>query len=656
MIPEIGNFLLCLALALAVLAGVCPLWGAQRDDLRLLATARPLTLGVFLAVAGAFTLLVWCFISNDFTVAYVAANSNDQLPLGYRIAATWGAHEGSLLLWVLLLNLWAVAVARFSRSLPLTATARVLAVMGLINIGLLLFIIMTSNPFLRTLPDFPINGSDLNPLLQDIGLIFHPPLLYMGYVGFAVVFAFAIASLLTGELDTAWARWSRPWTLAAWVFLTLGIVLGSVWAYNELGWGGFWFWDPVENASLMPWLSGTALIHTLAVTEKRGSFKSWTVLLAIATFALCLLGTFLVRSGVLISVHAFTSDPARGLFILLFLLVVVGGSLLLYALKAGQVRSRVQHELCSRESFLLGNNVVLMAALFVVLSGTLLPLVHQQLGLGSLSVGAPFFNSMFRWLLVPFALLLGVAPLIRWRRDSLRPYRRRLLIAFIASVALALLLLRGQHASIVPGALIGLTLAFWIAILTLEEGRLRATHRHTLWRGLRSLSRSQWGMMLAHLGLAVTVLGIVFSQNYSIERDVRLAPGEQLALRDYQFTFRAVQPLSGPNYSGMVALIDVARHGKPVVTLRPEKRYYTASKAVMTEAAVDGGFSRDLYVALGEALGDGAFAFRLYYKPFMRWIWWGGLLMACGGVVCMLDPRYRLFRRSSLTGEKSHES
>ncbi|WP_275235215.1 heme lyase CcmF/NrfE family subunit, partial [Pantoea ananatis] len=395
MMPELGSFLLCLGLALALLLSVYPLWGAWRLDARLMGMARPLAVGLFACVAGAFMLLVWAFIVNDFTVGYVVNNSNSLLPVYYRIAATWGAHEGSLLLWVLLLSGWTLAVAIFSRGMPQDALARVLSVMGMINLGFLLFIILTSNPFSRTLPDFPVDGRDLNPMLQDIGLIFHPPLLYMGYVGFSVAFAFAIASLMAGRLDTAWARWSRPWTTAAWLFLTIGIVLGSAWAYYELGWGGWWFWDPVENASFMPWLAGTALMHSLAVTEKRGTFKAWTVLLAITAFSLSLLGTFLVRSGVLVSVHAFASDPARGMFILAFLVIVIGSSLLLYAIKGGQVRSRVQNELWSRESFLLGNNVLLIAAMLVVLLGTLLPLVHKQLGLGSISVGEPFFNTMF---------------------------------------------------------------------------------------------------------------------------------------------------------------------------------------------------------------------------------------------------------------------
>lgn len=641
MMPEIGTFLLCLALGLALLLSIYPLWGAARQDARLMTLARPLTWGMFLTIAAAFMVLVHAFVVNDFTVAYVATNSNTLLPVYYRIAATWGAHEGSLLLWVLLLSSWSLAVAIFSREMPRDALARVLAVMGMINAGFLLFILLTSNPFARTLPDFPIDGGDLNPMLQDIGLIFHPPLLYMGYVGFSVAFAFAIASLMTGRLDTAWARWSRPWTTAAWVFLTIGIVLGSAWAYYELGWGGWWFWDPVENASFMPWLAGTALMHSLAVTEKRGSFKAWTVLLAIATFSLSLLGTFLVRSGVLVSVHAFASDPARGMFILAFLIIVIGSSLLLYALRGGQVRSRVQSEIWSRESFLLGNNVLLIAAMLVVLLGTLLPLVHKQLGLGSISVGEPFFNTLFSWLMAPFALLLGIGPLVRWRRDEPQKLWKRLSAGLVVTLLLSVLLPWLLEDRIEAMTVTGLLMAIWVTLLTLMELHERATHRHSLLKGLRHLSRSHWGMVLGHLGVAVTVVGIAFSTQYSVERDVRMKAGDSIDIHRYHFVFRDVHNLQGPNYSGGVAIIDVTRDGKPEAVLRAEKRFYTAARTMMTEAAISGGFTRDLYAALGEELDNGAWAVRLYYKPFVRWIWFGGVFMAAGGLLCLLDPRYR---------------
>ncbi|MDK2634843.1 heme lyase CcmF/NrfE family subunit [Pantoea stewartii subsp. indologenes] len=641
MMPELGSFLLCLGVALALLLSVYPLWGAWRQDARLMGMARPLAVGLFGCVAGAFGLLVWAFIVNDFTVSYVVNNSNSLLPVYYRIAATWGAHEGSLLLWVLLLSGWTLAVAIFSRGMPQDALARVLAVMGMITLGFLLFIILTSNPFSRTLPDFPVDGRDLNPMLQDIGLIFHPPLLYMGYVGFSVAFAFAIASLMAGRLDTAWARWSRPWTTAAWLFLTIGIVLGSAWAYYELGWGGWWFWDPVENASFMPWLAGTALMHSLAVTEKRGTFKAWTVLLAITAFSLSLLGTFLVRSGVLVSVHAFASDPARGMFILAFLVIVIGSSLLLYALKGGQVRSRVQNALWSRESFLLGNNVLLIAAMLVVLLGTLLPLVHKQLGLGSISVGQPFFNTLFSWLMAPLALMLGIGPLVRWRRDEPQKLVRRLLLALAVTLLASVLLPWWLQDRVEAMTVVGLLMAVWIIVLTLMELHERATHRHSFFTGLRHLSRSHWGMVLGHLGVGVTVIGIAFSTQYSVERDVRMKAGDSVDIHHYHFVFRDVQDLQGPNYSGGVAVIDVTRDGQPEAMLYAEKRFYSAARTMMTEAAIDGGFTRDLYAALGEELDDGSWAVRIYYKPFVRWIWFGGLFMAAGGLLCLLDPRYR---------------
>lgn len=642
MIPEIGLFLLCLALGISCLLALFPSWGAMRQDARMMALAKPLSVAMFAAILGAFLILVYAFVVNDFTVLYVVSNSYTLLPVWYRVAATWGAHEGSLLLWVLLMSGWTCAVAALSRNIPLEASSRVLAVMGMISFCFLAFILLTSNPFVRTLPDFPIEGRDLNPMLQDIGLIFHPPMLYMGYVGFSVAFAFAIASLMTGRLDSAWARWSRPWTLAAWSFLTVGIVLGSAWAYYELGWGGWWFWDPVENASLMPWLAGTALIHSLSVTEKRGSFKSWTVLLAILAFSLCLLGTFLVRSGVLISVHSFASDPTRGMFILALLVITIGGSLLLFAIKGDKVRSRVRHELWSRESLLLGNNVLLIAAMLVVLLGTLLPLIHKLLGLGSISIGEPFFNSLFIALMIPFSLLLGIGPLVRWRRDEFHKLRKRLLIAAVVAVVLAIALPWLMQDRIKAMTVVGLLMSLWAFVLTVMEVVERATDRHPFWRGLTRLGRSHWGMVAGHVGLVVTVIGIAFSQNYSIERDVRMKPGDSVDIHQYHFVFRDVRDITGPNYFGGEGVIEVSQNGRHVSTLRAEKRIYSSSRMEMTEAAIDGGLVRDLYAALGEELADGSWAVRLYYKPFVRWIWFGGMLMAFGGVLCILDPRYRL--------------
>ncbi|MCU6678094.1 heme lyase CcmF/NrfE family subunit [Leclercia tamurae] len=640
MMPELGNALLCLALGVALLLSVYPLWGVARGDRRMMASSRLFAWLLFMLVMGAFIVLIHAFVVNDFSVTYVASNSNTQLPVWYRVAATWGAHEGSLLLWVLLMSGWTFAVALCSQRMPLDIVARVLAVMGMVSVGFLLFILFTSNPFARTLPDFPIEGRDLNPLLQDPGLILHPPLLYMGYVGFSVAFAFAIAALLSGRLDSTFARFARPWTLAAWVCLTLGIVLGSAWAYYELGWGGWWFWDPVENASFMPWLVGTALMHSLAVSEQRASFKAWSLLLSINAFSLCLLGTFLVRSGVLVSVHAFASDPARGMFILAFMVLVIGGSLLLFATRGHKVRSRVNNALWSRESLLLGNNVLLLTAMLVVLLGTLLPLVHKQLGLGSISIGGPFFNTMFTWLMAPFALLVGIGPLVRWGRDRPRKLRGLLAIALVSTLALSLLLPWLVGNRIVAMTVVGLAMACWVFVLALAEVALRVS------RGTK-MTLSYGGMVAGHLGLAVTIVGIAFSQNYSVERDVRMKAGDSVEIHDYRFTFRDVKDITGPNYRGGVATIGVTRNGNVEAVLQAEKRFYNSARSMMTEAAIDGGITRDLYAALGEELDNGAWAVRLYYKPFVRWIWAGGLLMALGGLLCLGDPRYRRHNKAS---------
>ncbi len=641
MIAELGNYALALSLAIAMLVAIFALWGAEKNHIQLMSLARPMTYGLFISLTVAFVALFYLFAVNDFSVQYIVNNSNTNLPLHYRLSAVWGSHEGSLLLWIWLLTLWGAAVAMFSKQLPQEAVSRVLGIMGIISIGFLIFVLFTSNPFDRTFPDFPVDGKELNPLLQDVGLIFHPPLLYMGYVGFSVAFAFAIASLMTGKLDTAWARWSRPWTMAAWVFLTLGIVLGSWWAYYELGWGGWWFWDPVENASLMPWIAGTALLHSLAVTEKRGSFKAWTVLLAILAFSLCLLGTFLVRSGILVSVHAFASDPTRGLYILAYLVVVIGGSLVLYAYKGSQIRSRENAERYSRETALLLNNILLMSALSVVLLGTLLPLVHKQLGLGTISVGAPFFDQMFLIIMVPFSLLLGVGPLIKWRRDEFSAIRKPVILSLIVMLVAGFALPYLLQDQLTVSAVLGTMMAVFIVLLSVYELQQRATHRSAFWSGLTKLSRSHWGMVLAHLGVAMSVWGIAFSQNYSIERDVRMNVGDSVQIADYQFTFQGITEANGPNYLGGKAQVDIRRNGQVEAILFAEKRFYTVSKMTMTEAAIDWGFTRDIYVALGENLGQDAWALRLYYKPFIRWIWFGGVFMALGGLLCMFDRRYR---------------
>lgn len=644
MIAELGNYALALSLAVSFFLAIFPLWGAEKGHSQLMSLARPMTYGLFFSLTIAFAALFYLFAVNDFSVQYVVNNSNSSLPIYYRLSAVWGSHEGSLLLWIWLLTLWGAAVALFSKHLPQEAVARVLGIMGIISIGFLLFVLFTSNPFTRTFPDFPVDGRELNPMLQDVGLIFHPPLLYMGYVGFSVAFAFAIASLMTGKLDSAWARWSRPWTMAAWVFLTLGIVLGSWWAYYELGWGGWWFWDPVENSSLMPWLAGTALIHSLAVTEKRGSFKAWTVLLAILAFSLCLLGTFLVRSGILVSVHAFASDPTRGLYILAYLVVVIGGSLTLYAYKGNQIRSRDNAERYSRETLLLLNNILLMTALCVVFLGTLLPLVHKQLGLGSISIGAPFFDQMFLIIMTPFALLLGIGPLVKWRRDQFSEIRTPVVVSVVVMAIAGFALPYFLHNKFTVSVVLGTMMSVIIVLLSLYEMKQRATHRESFFKGITKLSRSHWGMILAHLGVAMTVWGIAFSQNFSVERDVRMAVGDTVQIADYDFKFTGVSDANGPNYMGGKAQIDISKAGKPEATLFAEKRFYTVSKMPMTEAAINWGFTRDLYVALGEKIDDNSWALRLYYKPFIRWIWIGGLFMALGGLLCMFDRRYRFSR------------
>ena len=642
MIAELGNYGLALALALSIFLAILPLVGAEKGNVKLMALGRPLTWAMFLALSLSFGSLFYLFAVNDFSVQYLVNNSNSTLPLQYRLSAVWGSHEGSLLLWIWLLALWAVGVAIFTRKMPEEAVARVLSVMGLISIGFMVFIIFSSNPFNRTFPDFPADGRELNPMLQDVGLIFHPPLLYMGYVGFSVAFAFAIASLMTGKLDTAWARWSRPWTMAAWVFLTLGIVLGSWWAYYELGWGGWWFWDPVENASLMPWLAGTALIHSLAVTEKRSTFKAWTVLLAILAFSLCLLGTFLVRSGILVSVHAFASDPTRGLYILAYLVFVIGGSLMLYAFQGTKIKSLDNYQRYSRETLLLLNNVMLMAFLSVVFLGTILPLIHKQIGLGSVSIGAPFFNQMFLILMVPFAFILGIGPLVKWRRDQISAIRTPVMISLVMMIALGFGLPYLVGNRITATSVMGVMMSAIIVILSLYEMHTRATHRHSFLTGIFKLSRSHWGMVFAHLGVAMTVFGIAMSHNFSIEKDVRMREGDSVQILDYNFTFKGLKITDGANYQGGTAEIEITRNGKQEAILHAEKRFYNVSKMGMTEAAIDWGFSRDLYAALGEQLDDGSWGLRLYYKPFIRWIWLGGLFMALGGLLCMLDKRYRI--------------
>jgi len=647
MIPELGHFALIIALLLALTQAILPLYGAQRGNLTLMAVARPAAQGQFVFVALAFACLAYSFVTNDFSVENVARNSFSQLPEVYRFTATWGSHEGSLLLWVLILGFWSTAVSVFSRHLPEDMAARVIGVMGLISVGFLAFLLTTSNPFERLLPA-AMDGNDMNPLLQDWGMIIHPPMLYMGYVGFAVAFAFAIAALLSGKMDVAWARWSRPWTTVAWAFLTLGIMLGSWWAYRELGWGGWWFWDPTENASFMPWLAGTALIHSLAATEKRGAFKAWTVLLALVAFSLSLLGTFLVRSGVLSSVHAFATDPARGAFILGFLAVVIGGSLVLYAWRAPKMITGSGFTWFSRESLLLANNVILIAALGAVLLGTLYPLFIDAMGLGKISVGPPYFNAVFVPLMAPALFLMGVGPLARWKEASLPDMVTRMKWALGVALATGLLLpltLDGFK----PWAALGFFLAAWIALAVLAAllDRLKYS-QGTLPQKLAALPRGFWGMLLAHFGMAVGIAGIAMVANYSTERDVRMEVDSYAELAGYTFTFRGTTEHDGPNYRAARGTLEVSKDGRPVATLHPEKRVYNASAMAMTEASVHPNIFRDIYVAMGEQLDDqGAWTVRLFHKPFINWLWFGALFMVAGGFMAASDKRYRIALRRS---------
>ena len=628
MIPELGQFALALALAVALFQSVASLYGAQKSSAAWMSFARPAAQGLAALVAFAFGCLVYAFVTNDFSVLYVAQNSNSALPLQYRVAGAWGGHEGSLLLWTLMLGVWMVAVSLFSAHLPQEMVARVLGVMGVVSAGFLAFMLFTSNPFDRLLPAAP-DGRDLNPLLQDPGMVLHPPMLYMGYVGFSVAFSFAVAALLSGRLDATWARWSRPWTTVAWMFLTIGIALGSGWAYYELGWGGWWFWDPVENASFMPWLVGTALIHSLAVTEKRGAFRSWTVLLAIVAFAFSLLGTFLVRSGVLTSVHAFAVDPKRGVFILVLFALFIGGALVLYAWRTSRVGLGGGFELVSRESFLLANNVLLAAAAGTVMLGTLYPLVLDALGGGKISVGPPYFEAVFVPLMAPALFLMGVGPLARWKRASLPELAVLLRWALAISFCLGMLLplAMGKWSAMVG---FGLALAIFIVLGSLTTFRKNLKH-----------TRSHYGMVVAHLGVAVFVVGVTLVKGYESEKDAIMREGDSVELGRYVFRLDEISDVAGPNYRAARAKLSVARGGKPVTVLYPERRVYNVQQTTMTEAAINPGLTRDLYVSLGDPVEGGGWLLRVQHKPFIDWIWGGCLIMALGGLLAASDRRYR---------------
>jgi cytochrome c-type biogenesis protein CcmF len=634
MAPELGIFALILAFILSVSQAFFGLTGAWKGNAEWMAVARPAVTGQFVFVAASFGCLVYAFVHNDFSVAYVAHNSNSHLPLFYQVAAVWGAHEGSLLLWILILSIWSVAVAAFSRALPLSFSSRVLGVMGLISGGFMLFTLWTSNPFLRLLPAWQ-DGSDLNPVLQDFALAIHPPMLYTGYVGFSVAFAFACAAMLEGRLDQAWAKWTRPWTIFAWLFQTIGIALGSWWAYYELGWGGWWFWDPVENASFMPWLVGTALIHSLSVTEKRGIFKSWTLLLAIFAFSLSLVGTFLVRSGVLVSVHSFATDPTRGLYILAFLVITIGGSLSLYAWRAPKLYAPGGFEFLSREFFVLINNVILVGVAGLVLWGTLSPLVYEMLGIGKISVGPPVFAVMFLVPMLPLMAFLAIGMHSAWRRRKLTVAAKPLwwmgAAAILLSVAIQGLVFREFH----PVGLIGFSFGFWIILSSLLEPARRLRHKQTLGAALL-------GMCIAHLGVGVFAIGASGVESYKIEKDVALRPGGSFGIAGYDFKFVTAADVRGPNYDAVQAVVEVRRGARLITTLFPQKRHFWVQQTDNSKAAISVGWARDLFVAMGNPLGADAWSMRIQYKPLVRYIWLGAIIMAFGGLLAATDRRYRV--------------
>ena len=644
MIPEIGQFALILALSLAVCQAVIPMVGAHRGDEAMMGVARTAATGHFVFVAVAFACLTWAFVNDDFSVLYVANHSQLALPTLYKVSAVWGAHEGSLLLWILLLAAWTVAVARFSSGLPDAFAARVIGVLGFLSVGFLLFALLTSNPFERLVPA-AVDGGDLNPLLQDPGLAIHPPLLYIGYVGFSVAFAFAIAAMISGDLDRRWAKWTRPWTTLAWMFLTLGIALGSWWAYYELGWGGWWFWDAVENASFMPWLIGTALIHSLAVTEKRGLFKSWTLLLAITAFSLSLLGTFLVRSGIIVSVHAFATDPTRGFFILSFLAVVVVGALILYAWRAPSLDSDAGFALLSRETFLLLNNVLLVVATALVLMGTLAPLIVEMATGGKISIGPPWFNVAFLVPTIPLIILLGMGMHAAWRTQPASSWGRTLRIPAIIALVLGVAIPLVGYGRISVMLFVGCAAAAWIVVSSLIP-IVRSLRRE---KGAAGINRSMLGMSVAHLGMGLFVIGVTIVSAFGVESDRALSPGQSIEVAGYDFEMKELRNVQGPNFSAIEAEIEIRSGGEYVATVRPQKRQYLVQQSPMTEAGIRAGLDKDLFVALGDQLGNGGWSVRVQYKPLIRFIWLGCLIMALGGIIAVSDRRYRVNVREKVT-------
>ncbi len=644
LLPELGHLALVISFAFAVCLSFIPLIGVHTSEHRLISYAKPLTFGMFIFTAISICILAYSFVIDDFSIKYIAGHSNSHLPYYFKISAVWGGHEGSLLLWVFSLTAWTMAVASFSKNIEEEFIARVLSVMGMVAVAFIAFTLLTSNPFERLWPSVPLEGRDLNPLLQDVGLIIHPPLLYLGYVGFAVAFAFAVAALMSGKMDAAWARWSRPWTVGAWMFLTVGIALGSWWAYYELGWGGWWFWDPVENASFMPWLVGTALIHSLAVTEKRGTFRNWTVLLAIFAFSLSLLGTFLVRSGVITSVHSFAADPSRGIFILFILAIAVGGSLTLYAFRASNVASFSRFALYSRETALLLCNIILVVAATTVLLGTLYPLLVDALGYGKISVGPPYFNAVFVPIMSCLFIIMGIGPMIRWKKAKKGELRKQLIQPSVLAIAFGLLfpvIYGGEFNALVA---MGITLASWVFLVVVKD-------LVNQYRIRSSLALGQWGMTVAHAGIAVTIVGVTLVSSYESETNVKMIPNESVEISGYQIEFKGVKQVEGPNYSaeqGQIYLYEVNTDGENdfVTLLKPERRTYRVQTMGMTEAGIDGGLFRDVYVALGDPLDGDAWAIRVHYKPFVRWIWLGAIFMAIGGILAMMDKRYRVAKKN----------
>ncbi|MDP6414155.1 MAG: heme lyase CcmF/NrfE family subunit [Gammaproteobacteria bacterium] len=654
MLPELGQFSLILAFCLSIILGTLPLIGAHQNNVLWMSLARPLSAGVFVFLGISIAILTYAFASDDFSVQYIALNSNSALPLQYKLSAVWGGHEGSFLLWTFMLTGWMLMVAIFSKSMPIDFVARVLGVLGILCSSYILFMLATSNPFDRIVPLPPLDGTDLNPMLQDFAFIIHPPTLYMGYVGFSVVFAFAIAALLSGKLDAAWARWCRPWANVAWVILTVGIAVGSWWAYYELGWGGWWGWDPVENPPLITWLFGTALIHTLAVTEKRGVFKSWTVLLAILAFAGSLMGTFITRSGLLTSVHAFASDPSRGFFILAILGITVGGALLLYAVRAPLMKSEFSFDLVSREIFLLINNVILVVASASIFLGTLFPMVYQALTDDLISIGPPYFNSIFAPLIMLLILFLGIGPMSRWKRTSTAYLLQQLGRVALASVAIGVLLPLLVLLEFSFAATVSITLAAWVVLSIGKDVSNKITNKPTLFQGLRAMTLSYYGMQTAHLGVAVMLVGIGLSSYFSAEKSVLLEQGQSTDLAGYDFVFIGSSAVTGPNFLAEEVEISVLKAGVEIEVLHPQRRIYTASGTPSTEMGIDAGLLRDLFITLGEEKQAGAWSMTIYVKPFIQWIWLGTIFMVFGGTLAAGDKRYRRLRqrRSERAGQR----